>query len=90
MEVAKGKEDEFRSALRQYIEDTNGSPGALNVSVRFFKDSGLFTLYEVWESKDKEKQYREKKGFDSVFTDLLASGTTATSITFPKAWWLKK
>uniref|UniRef100_K1R0F1 N-terminal EF-hand calcium-binding protein 1 n=1 Tax=Magallana gigas TaxID=29159 RepID=K1R0F1_MAGGI len=83
MEVAKGKEDEFRSALRQYIEDTNGSPGALNVSVRFFKDSGLFTLYEVWESKDKEKQYREKKGFDSVFTDLLASGTTATSITFP-------
>lgn len=29
MEVAKGKEDEFRSALRQYIEDTNGSPGAL-------------------------------------------------------------
>lgn len=29
---------------------------AYSVSVRFFKDSGLFTLYEVWESKDKEKQ----------------------------------
>lgn len=26
-----------------------------SVSVRFFKDLGLFILYEVWEFKDKEK-----------------------------------
>ncbi|XP_022338323.1 N-terminal EF-hand calcium-binding protein 1-like [Crassostrea virginica] len=89
MEVVKGKEEEFRTTMRQYVEDTNNSTGALNVSVRFFKDSGLFTLYEVWESAELEEQYRGKKAFDSVFTDALVSGVTLSSITFPKAWWLK-
>ncbi|XP_048753005.2 N-terminal EF-hand calcium-binding protein 1-like [Ostrea edulis] len=88
MEVVKEKEDDFRATLRQYIEDTNNAPGALNISVRYFKDSGLYTLYEVWEADDKEKQYRETKAFDSVFTNLT-SGTTLSSISFPKAWWIK-
>ncbi|XP_062611379.1 N-terminal EF-hand calcium-binding protein 1-like [Saccostrea cucullata] len=89
MEVVKGKEEDFRTALRQYVEDTNNAPGALNISVRFFKDTGVFTLYEIWEAEDKEKQYREKKSFDSVFPGLT-SNVSLSSITFPKIWWLKQ
>ena len=29
MEVVKGKEEEFRTTMRQYVEDTNNSTGAL-------------------------------------------------------------
>lgn len=45
---------------------------SFSISVRYFKDSGLYTLYEVWEADDKEKQYVV---FQNFFSWII-----------PKAW----
>ncbi|KAK3086258.1 hypothetical protein FSP39_015845 [Pinctada imbricata] len=83
MKILQEKKEEFNKVIRQYIEDTNNAEGAMNVSIRYFKDSGYFTLYEVWQAEKQYEDYEASGKFKAKFKDLLEEEESPRSVTFP-------
>ncbi|KAJ8303332.1 hypothetical protein KUTeg_019728 [Tegillarca granosa] len=85
MQIMEEKFDDFRTQLRDYIENTNNADGCLSTSVRYYQDTSDMSFYEVWECANKQKSYTSKpdasfanrfKNFikESSDMDTLSSG----------------
>ncbi|KAH3769609.1 N-terminal EF-hand calcium-binding protein 1-like [Dreissena polymorpha] len=87
--VKDGQMDSFKTQLRKYIEVTNSAPGALTMSVRSFKDTPKFSIYEVWTSDDLRARHLQAQG-PKEFTDCVAGMTekrTESVVHIPSTWW---
>lgn len=90
MTIKSGQEDSFKSSMRAYIEATNSAPGCLNVTVRSFKDSSQFTMYEIWTSESKQTGHMETEA-GKAFKQSLDANTDEPgkfrSVIIPASWW---
>lgn len=90
MKIKSGQESAFRDSMRKYIEGTNTAAGCLSVTVRSFKDSNQFTMYEVWTSEPLQSSHVSSET-GQVFKKSLETNTDgqiqARSVVIPASWW---
>ena len=61
MRAKAGREEDLRQALEALIEPTQQEAGYVNYDLhRGIEDSGLFYLYENWESVDTHEDHMNK------------------------------
>lgn len=93
MRIRPGQEAAFRESMRKYIEATNQAPGCLNVTVRSFKDSNQFTMYEVWTSESLQSSH-SSSGAGQTFKKSLGENTEGEgqcrSVLIPASWWQRE
>ncbi|XP_060582777.1 N-terminal EF-hand calcium-binding protein 1-like [Ruditapes philippinarum] len=90
MAIKSGQEQSFKTSMRDYIEATNAAPGCLNVTVRSFKDSNKFTMYEVWTSDDNQTKHAGSsagQAFKKSLTDNTDNPGQPRSVAIPASWW---
>ena len=85
-------QEEFKKAMRNYIEDTNNADGCLSSCVRYYKDLGSFAMYEIWESEQKFKDYNNAGDtkFSKQMKDYIDGSVVNKNIDFPASWWKKE
>ncbi|XP_031458970.1 N-terminal EF-hand calcium-binding protein 3 [Phasianus colchicus] len=89
--VAKGGIEEFRQALRSYMEVTTAQSSCLHVSACKLTDEACFILYEFWQdaaSWRSHLQSSHSKMFQRATISLLESPELLTTMLFPASWWI--
>ncbi|OXB58926.1 hypothetical protein ASZ78_012190 [Callipepla squamata] len=89
--VAKGGIEEFRQALRSYMEITMAQSSCLHVSTCKLTDEACFILYEFWQdaaSWRSHLQSSHSKAFQRATISLLESPELLTTMLFPASWWI--
>ncbi|XP_041376232.1 N-terminal EF-hand calcium-binding protein 1-like isoform X2 [Gigantopelta aegis] len=82
--------DDFRKSLRSYVEAVQGIGGCLNVCVRNFQNTGRFSMYEIWESEEKQQKSADTdavRSFNNDNKQNLQTDEVSSSISVPANWW---
>ncbi|XP_031441980.1 N-terminal EF-hand calcium-binding protein 1 [Clupea harengus] len=91
LSVLEEEHDEFRLALRQYIDCASAQTGCLHVSVQRFSNGSRFILYEFWEHSNVWKNHLQtnySKTFQRSNVDFLETPEVMTSMLVPASWWV--
>lgn len=89
MKVKEESKEDFRIQLRDYIEDTQKLIPCLSISVAYCTDSGVFSVYEIWQSAEDHNSFMEDpaNSFSDHFGDHLANEEPVKTVDFPSKWW---
>ncbi|KAF6737873.1 N-terminal EF-hand calcium-binding protein 1 [Oryzias melastigma] len=83
--------DEFRLALRQYMECACAQTGCLHIAVQRLANESRFILYEFWEHNNVWKNHLQtnySKTFQRGNVDFLETPETITTMLVPASWWV--
>lgn len=83
--------DEFRLALRQYMECACAQTGCLHIAVQRLANESRFILYEFWEHNNVWKNHLQtnySKTFQRGNVDFLETPESVTTMLVPASWWV--
>ncbi|NXU35174.1 NECA1 protein, partial [Drymodes brunneopygia] len=86
MSVIEEKVEEFRLALKQYVESASAQGGCLHVSIQKFPSNFRFIVYEFWESSNvwnSHLQMNYSKAFQRNNVDFLETPELITTMLVP-------
>ncbi|XP_072561909.1 N-terminal EF-hand calcium-binding protein 1 isoform X2 [Paramormyrops kingsleyae] len=84
--VLEEEMEDFRLALRQYVESSGTQNGCLHIAVQKLADESRFTVYEFWECSSVWKnhlQANHSKIFQRCNVDFLESPEVVTTMLVP-------
>ncbi|XP_041892336.1 N-terminal EF-hand calcium-binding protein 1 isoform X1 [Corvus kubaryi] len=91
MSVIEEKVEEFRLALKQYVESASAQGGCLHVSIQKFPTNFRFIVYEFWENSNawnSHLQMNYSKAFQRSNVDFLEAPELITTMLVPASWWV--
>ncbi|XP_012990898.1 N-terminal EF-hand calcium-binding protein 1 [Esox lucius] len=91
LSVLEEELEEFRLALRQYMECACAQTGCLHVAVQRFANESRFILYEFWEQNNVWKNHLQtnySKTFQRGNVDFLETPEIMTTMLVPASWWV--
>uniref|UniRef100_A0A4W4DR29 N-terminal EF-hand calcium binding protein 1 n=1 Tax=Electrophorus electricus TaxID=8005 RepID=A0A4W4DR29_ELEEL len=83
--------DDFRLALRQYIDCASTQTGCLHIAVQRIANESRFILYEFWEHSNVWKNHLQtnySKTFQRGNVDFLETPEIITTMPVPASWWV--
>ncbi|XP_063307336.1 N-terminal EF-hand calcium-binding protein 1 [Pelobates fuscus] len=83
--------DEFRLALKHYVESASAQTGCLHVAIQKLSNESRFILYEFWESSNIWKNHLQSnysKTFQRSNVDFLETPELMTTMLVPASWWV--
>ncbi|KAK7899073.1 hypothetical protein WMY93_019926 [Mugilogobius chulae] len=83
--------EEFRLALRQYMDCACAQTGCLHIAVQRLANESRFILYEFWEHNSVWKNHLQtnySKTFQRANVDFLETPETLTTMLVPASWWV--
>ncbi|XP_067112167.1 N-terminal EF-hand calcium-binding protein 1 [Osmerus mordax] len=83
--------EEFRLALRQYMQCACAQTGCLHVAVQRLANESRFILYEFWEHNNVWKNHLQtnySKTFQRGNVDFLETPEMMTTMLVPASWWV--
>uniref|UniRef100_A0A8D2N6A8 ABM domain-containing protein n=1 Tax=Zonotrichia albicollis TaxID=44394 RepID=A0A8D2N6A8_ZONAL len=86
MSVKEEKVEEFRFALKQYLESASAQGGCLHVSIQKIPSNFHFIVYEFWENSNawnSHLQMNYSKTFQRSNVDFLESPELITTMLVP-------
>uniref|UniRef100_A0A8B9KFQ8 N-terminal EF-hand calcium-binding protein 1 n=1 Tax=Astyanax mexicanus TaxID=7994 RepID=A0A8B9KFQ8_ASTMX len=89
--VLEDELEEFRLALRQYIDCASAQTGCLHVAVQRMANESRFILYEFWERSNVWKNHLQtnySKTFQRGNVDFLETPEITTTMLVPASWWV--
>ncbi|OXB75866.1 UNVERIFIED_CONTAM: hypothetical protein H355_016621 [Colinus virginianus] len=97
MSVIEEESEEFRLALKQYVESASAQSGCLQlsavllVSIQKFPNDSRFIIYEFWENSsvwNSHLQMNYSKTFQRGNVDFLETPELITTMLVPASWWV--
>ncbi|XP_073677408.1 N-terminal EF-hand calcium-binding protein 1 isoform X2 [Garra rufa] len=91
LSVLEEEVEEFRLALRQYIDCARAQTGCLHVAVQRLANESRFILYEFWEQSNVWKNHLQtnySKTFQRGNVDFLETPELMTTMLVPASWWV--
>ncbi|XP_008329936.1 N-terminal EF-hand calcium-binding protein 1 [Cynoglossus semilaevis] len=91
LSVLEEELEEFRLALRQYMECACAQTGSLHIAVQRLANESRFILYEFWEHNNVWKNHLQtnySKTFQRGNVDFLETPETITTMLVPASWWV--
>ncbi|XP_068861178.1 N-terminal EF-hand calcium-binding protein 1 isoform X2 [Aphelocoma coerulescens] len=91
MSVIEEKVEEFRLALKQYVESASAQGGCLHVSIQKLPTNFRFIVYEFWENSNawnSHLQMNYSKAFQRSNVDFLEAPELITTMLVPASWWV--
>ncbi|XP_006636063.2 N-terminal EF-hand calcium-binding protein 1 isoform X1 [Lepisosteus oculatus] len=91
LSVLEEELEEFRLALRQYIESATSQTGCLHIAVQKLSSESRFILYEFWEHSNVWKNHLQtnySKTFQRSNVDFLETPELMTTMLVPASWWV--
>uniref|UniRef100_A0AAX7TIR0 ABM domain-containing protein n=1 Tax=Astatotilapia calliptera TaxID=8154 RepID=A0AAX7TIR0_ASTCA len=91
LSVLEEELEEFRLALRQYMECACAQTGCLHIAVQRLANESRFILYEFWEHNNVWKNHLQtnySKTFQRGNVDFLETPETITTMLVPASWWV--
>ncbi|XP_036809538.1 N-terminal EF-hand calcium-binding protein 1-like [Oncorhynchus mykiss] len=91
LNVLEEELEEFRLALRQYMECACAQTGCLHVAVQRLANESRFILYEFWEHNHVWKNHLQtnySKTFQRGNVDFLETPELMTTMLVPASWWV--
>ncbi|XP_035849345.1 N-terminal EF-hand calcium-binding protein 1 [Sander lucioperca] len=89
--VLEDELEEFRLALRQYMECACAQTGCLHIAVQRLANESRFILYEFWEHNNVWKNHLQtnySKTFQRGNVDFLETPESITTMLVPASWWV--
>ncbi|KAE8599216.1 hypothetical protein XENTR_v10017102 [Xenopus tropicalis] len=83
--------EEFRLALKQYVESVSAQTGCLHVGVQKLSNESRFIVYEFWENNNIWKNHLQtnySKTFQRSNVDFLETPEVMTTMLVPASWWV--
>ncbi|XP_026989574.1 N-terminal EF-hand calcium-binding protein 1 [Tachysurus fulvidraco] len=91
LSVMEDELEEFRMALRQYVDCASIQTGSLHVAVERIANETRFILYEFWEHSSLWKNHLQtnySKTFQRANVDFLETPEITTTMLVPASWWV--
>ncbi|XP_021242107.1 N-terminal EF-hand calcium-binding protein 1 isoform X2 [Numida meleagris] len=91
MSVIEEEIEEFRLALKQYVESASAQSGCLHVSIQKLPNDSRFIIYEFWENSNvwnRHLQMNYSKTFQRSNVDFLETPELITTMLVPASWWV--
>uniref|UniRef100_K7GJ55 N-terminal EF-hand calcium binding protein 1 n=1 Tax=Pelodiscus sinensis TaxID=13735 RepID=K7GJ55_PELSI len=91
MSVLEEELEEFRLALKQYVESASTRTGCLHVSIQKLSSESRFIVYEFWENTsawNSHLQMNYCKTFQRSNVDFLETPELMTTMLVPASWWV--
>ncbi|XP_064410278.1 N-terminal EF-hand calcium-binding protein 1 [Latimeria chalumnae] len=91
MSVLEEELEEFRLALKQYVESTTSQTGSLHIAIQKLSDESRFIVYEFWENSNVWKNHLQtnyNKTFQRSNVDFLETPELMTTMLVPASWWV--
>ncbi|XP_051246444.1 N-terminal EF-hand calcium-binding protein 1 isoform X2 [Dicentrarchus labrax] len=91
LSVLEEELEEFRLALRQYMECACAQTGCLHIAVQRLANESRFILYEFWEHNNVWKNHLQtnySKTFQRGNVDFLETPEAITTMLVPASWWV--
>nr|XP_038029533.1 N-terminal EF-hand calcium-binding protein 1 [Anas platyrhynchos] len=91
MSVVEEEIEEFRLALKQYVESASAQGGCLHVSIQKLPNDSRFIVYEFWENSNawnSHLQTNYSKTFQRSNVDFLETPELITTMLVPASWWV--
>ncbi|KAK3507813.1 hypothetical protein QTP70_000883 [Hemibagrus guttatus] len=91
LSVMEDELEEFRMALRQYVDCVSVQTGSLHVAVQRIANESRFILYEFWEHTSLWKNHLQtnySKTFQRANVDFLETPEITTTMLVPASWWV--
>uniref|UniRef100_A0A3B5AGL2 N-terminal EF-hand calcium binding protein 1 n=2 Tax=Percomorphaceae TaxID=1489872 RepID=A0A3B5AGL2_9TELE len=91
LSVLEEELEEFRLALRQYMECACAQTGCLHIAVQRLANESRFILYEFWEHNNVWKNHLQtnySKTFQRGNVDFLETPEIITTMLVPASWWV--
>ncbi|KAG6932626.1 N-terminal EF-hand calcium binding protein 1, partial [Chelydra serpentina] len=91
MSVLEEELEEFRLALKQYVESASTRTGCLHVSIQKLSSESRFIIYEFWENSsawNSHLQMNYSKTFQRSNVDFLETPELMTTMLVPASWWV--
>ncbi|XP_013861289.1 N-terminal EF-hand calcium-binding protein 1 [Austrofundulus limnaeus] len=91
LSVLEEELEEFRLALRQYMDCACAQTGCLHIAVQRLANESHFILYEFWEHNNVWKNHLQtnySKTFQRGNVDFLETPETLTTMLVPSSWWV--
>ncbi|XP_061676960.1 N-terminal EF-hand calcium-binding protein 1 [Syngnathoides biaculeatus] len=89
--VLEDELEEFRAALRHYMDAASTQTGCLHVALQRLANESRFILYEFWEHNSVWKNHLQSnysKSFQRANVDFLETPETVTTMLLPASWWV--
>ncbi|XP_069076557.1 N-terminal EF-hand calcium-binding protein 1 isoform X2 [Pleurodeles waltl] len=91
LSVLEEELEEFRLALKQYVETVSSQQGCLHVAVQKLSSESRFIVYEFWESTHVWRNHLQtnySKTFQRSNVDFLETPELLTTMLVPASWWV--
>ncbi|XP_067392283.1 N-terminal EF-hand calcium-binding protein 1 [Emydura macquarii macquarii] len=91
MSVLEEELEEFRLALKQYVDSASTRTGCLHVSIQKLSSESRFIVYEFWENSsawNSHLQMNYSKTFQRSNVDFLETPELMTTMLVPASWWV--
>ncbi|KAJ7338987.1 hypothetical protein JRQ81_012889 [Phrynocephalus forsythii] len=90
MSVIPEQLEQFRSALKQYVDSASSQDGCLHVSIQKLSNESRFTVYELWENNtwNRQLQMNYSKTFQRNNVYCLENPEHITTMLVPASWWV--
>ncbi|XP_077405830.1 N-terminal EF-hand calcium-binding protein 1 [Vanacampus margaritifer] len=91
LSVLEDELEEFRVALRHYMDSASTQTGCLHVALQRLANESRFILYEFWEQNNVWKNHLQSntsKTFQRANVDFLETPETVTTMQLPASWWV--
>ncbi|XP_034981902.1 N-terminal EF-hand calcium-binding protein 1 isoform X1 [Zootoca vivipara] len=90
MSVIEEELEQFRFALKQYVDTASSQDGCLHVSIQRFSGESRFIIYEFWENNawNSHLQMNYSKTFQRSNVDCLETPEHITTMLVPASWWI--
>ncbi|XP_062845792.1 N-terminal EF-hand calcium-binding protein 1 isoform X2 [Trichomycterus rosablanca] len=91
LSVLEDEVEEFRLALRQYVDCASAQTGCLHIVVQRIANESRFIIYEFWEHTSLWKnhlQTNSSKTFQRNNVDFLETPEITTTMLVPASWWV--
>ncbi|XP_067904699.1 N-terminal EF-hand calcium-binding protein 1-like isoform X2 [Heterodontus francisci] len=93
MSVLEEEVEEFRQALKQYVESAASQTGSLHISVQKLGNETCFIVYEFWQDRTSWRSHLQanySKTFQRNNVDFLETPELMTTMLLPASWWITK
>ncbi|XP_053102300.1 N-terminal EF-hand calcium-binding protein 1 isoform X2 [Hemicordylus capensis] len=90
MSVIAEELEQFRFALKQYVDTASSQDGCLHVSIQKLSNESRFIVYEFWENNawNSQLQMNYSKTFQRSNVDCLETPEHITTMLVPASWWV--
>ncbi|XP_072855198.2 N-terminal EF-hand calcium-binding protein 1 isoform X1 [Pogona vitticeps] len=90
MSVISEEVEQFRCALKQYVDSASSQDGCLHVSIQKLSSESRFIVYEFWENNawNRHLQMNYSKTFQRNNVDCLETPEHITTMLVPASWWV--